>query len=294
MDVDRGALPGGLVFVNYRARDQPVAAAAIHGDLARRFGAGRVFRDCVSMQAGQHYPTEVRAALENAAVLVAVIGPRWLTLTEEHSPTRLIDRDRDWVRMEIADALRRGISVVPVLLKETPESAEPLAPEDLPGNIRALATLQAFELSQRRFGADLDRLAQRLLQLAPHLAVPPSAALVARDTSGARPTNAAPPGAAPADAFFDLVEAFFAVPAVRDQHSRSVLLTMLRPELAAAVPHHATDRLHVIALLRTCLHYADGLDQLITAASRLGMSPADERHLRVLTDRFLSTNMDRI
>jgi len=287
MDLDRAPLPDGLVFINYRTGDEPVAAAAIHDGLARRFGAHRVFRDCVSMVAGQHYPSAVRAALEKAAVLVAVMGPRWLTLTEEGSPARLVDRDHDWVRVEIATAFRRGIPVVPILLMDTPESARPPAPADLPGDVRALATIQAFELSQRRFGADLDRLAQRLLQLAPTLAAPPSA--VAPATG-----SAAPPAAVPADPFFDLVEAFLAVPAVREQQSRRVLLTLIRPEIAAAVPHHASDRLHVIALLRTCRQYADGLDQLITAARTLGMDVAYEQHLRNLTARFLSTSVDRI
>jgi hypothetical protein len=43
----------GVVFVNYRAKDNPLGAAGIHDTLARRFGGDRVFRDSVSMAAGE-------------------------------------------------------------------------------------------------------------------------------------------------------------------------------------------------------------------------------------------------
>jgi TIR domain-containing protein len=178
MDADRGApvyqgmpsMPHGCVFISYRAADQPLAAAAIHDALARRFGADRVFRDCASMGAGQHYPTAIRAALESATVLVAVVGPRWLTLIEPRTSGRPIDRGHDWVREEIACALRRGIPIIPVMLKDTPENAARLTPAELPEDIRQFAKLQTLEFSQRRFGEDLDRLAHRLLQLEPALA----------------------------------------------------------------------------------------------------------------------------
>jgi hypothetical protein len=66
----------GVVFVNYRVKDNPLRAAGVHDMLVRRFGGDRVFRDCVSMAAGEHYPTELRKDLERADVLMAVIGPR--------------------------------------------------------------------------------------------------------------------------------------------------------------------------------------------------------------------------
>jgi TIR domain len=85
----------GVVFVNYRAKDNPLGAAGIHDVLVRRFGGDRVFRDSVSMAAGEHYPTKLREALEQADVLVAVIGPRWNELADEQGQL-LIQRDRDW------------------------------------------------------------------------------------------------------------------------------------------------------------------------------------------------------
>jgi hypothetical protein len=158
----------GVVFVNYRAKDNPLGAAGIHDMLARRFGSDRVFRDSVSMAAGEHYPTKLREGLERADVLVAVIGPRWNELTDEQGRL-LIQRDRDWVRWEIARAIERGIPIVPVLLLGTPEDATPPDLAILPASIRKLAEFQTFEVRQKRLGTDLDLLADRLVELVPSL-----------------------------------------------------------------------------------------------------------------------------
>jgi len=174
------------VFINYRTADQPLGAAAIHDYLARRFGSEQVFRDCVSMGAGADYPDEIRAALEQADVLVAIVGPKWLSARD--GGARLIDRTGDWVRFEIRRALQRGIPVLPVLLKDTPADAEPLEAADLPSDINRIAHKQAFEFSHFRFRVDMDRLTERLAELVPALEVrDDAAASPGPDTVDSRP-----------------------------------------------------------------------------------------------------------
>ncbi|HVQ94265.1 MAG TPA: hypothetical protein VMU51_24715 [Mycobacteriales bacterium] len=160
----------GGVFINYRVLDQALGAAAIHALLVGRFGADQVFSDCVPPHPGGHYPAELRKALASADVLVTVIGPHWLDRTD--TGLRLVDRDFDWVRRELAFAFGRGIPVLPVALRDSPAGAPRLTRADLPPDIAALADQPALEVSQRRFGADGARLAARLVQLAPALLVP--------------------------------------------------------------------------------------------------------------------------
>jgi hypothetical protein len=185
----------GGVFINYRAKDNPLGAAGIHDLLARRFGYDLVFRDCVSMRPGEHYPSEMRTALKQADVLVAVIGPRWNTIGGEDGDIPCIRREKDWVRWEIATALTLAIPIVPVLLTDLAEPTDLPDRRILPGDILDFANRQAFELSQKRFGADVDRLVARLVELAPTLAGPRafgSAAGETRQTVVPRTADSAP------------------------------------------------------------------------------------------------------
>ncbi|MGH3938857.1 MAG: hypothetical protein ACRDTG_09525 [Pseudonocardiaceae bacterium] len=95
-------MPG--VFINYRFADERFGAGMLYDLLVQRFGTNQVFRDCVSLQPGHPYPAALRAELEQADVLLAVIGSSWLSLSD-HTGTRLVDRPEDWVRREVARAL---------------------------------------------------------------------------------------------------------------------------------------------------------------------------------------------
>lgn len=233
----------GGVFINYRTVDDPLGAALIHDRLALRFGRDNVFRDCVSLAPGAHYPSSIRIALENAAVLVAVIGPRWLTLTDE-SAVRLIDREHDWVRLELALAFDTGIPVLPVLLKDTPANAVMPMMTDLPVSIRPLATIQALEISQRRLGADLEMLEAAIARFRP---VPPASV----------------------DVFFDMVEALEQVPSLSTEHDRTAMINMLPASIASSVAYSARRRTHAANLLTTCRGYPHGLADLLDVLRRL-------------------------
>jgi hypothetical protein len=62
-----------------------------------------------------------------------------------------------------------------------------------------------------------------------------------------------------------LFHALMAVPSLRREDSRRLVLDLLPPALAAAVPHHPADALHVSGLLLTCLEHEDGLNALRNA-----------------------------
>lgn len=157
------------IFVNYRTLDAGHGAAATHELLSDRFGADRVFRDCVSMLPGQDYPDAIREQLESARVLLVLIGPDWFARTGgRFRRRRLVDDPRDWVRREIRRALERGIPVVPVLF----DGVSPPTAEELPGDIAGLAHCQAASVAHRTLGADVRRLADLIVRLVPELLLP--------------------------------------------------------------------------------------------------------------------------
>lgn len=157
-----------MVFVNYRVREQPGYASLLHRELARGFGADRVFIASRSIRPGDDFTEQVFTTLRRCKVLLVVIGSQWLDF--------LGDPDDDWVRREIRAAFEAGLRVIPVLL----EDAELPGPVDLPRDLAPLARCQYARLRHYSIDADLAQLVRDLRQAVPELAAhgtePPVAA----------------------------------------------------------------------------------------------------------------------
>jgi hypothetical protein len=155
--VAKGAAGVSRIFLSYRKDDAGFAAASIAHGLDERFGPGTVFHDNSSLRAGTIYPTAIREALRRCGILVALIGPSWLTLADTNGRRR-IDNPKDWVRIELHTAFERGIPVVPLLL----DDAVLPSPNELPPDIGGLAVSQTCQVRGSHFGHDLDGLADQL------------------------------------------------------------------------------------------------------------------------------------
>ena len=86
-------------------------------------------------------------------VLLALIGNRWLTVTDQEGRRRL-DDPSDFVRLEIEAALARGIRIIPILV----DGIRMPRADQLPGSLAGLARRQGLKLSQDHFGGDFQRL----------------------------------------------------------------------------------------------------------------------------------------
>ena len=153
------------VFLSYRRDDATAHALLLRTTLHEHLPGVHVFMDLDSIEGGQDFAEIIGEALDSCAVLVALIGPQWATLTDEKGRPRLYDPD-DWVRLEVQTALDRGVRVIPALV----DGARPLRQELLPAELHQLARLNAVELSSRRYEYDADQLVeliQRVLAEAP-------------------------------------------------------------------------------------------------------------------------------
>jgi TPR repeat protein len=140
----------GKIFVSYRRDDAPGDARSICEQLARRFGAANVFMDVDKLVAGQRFDRELDKALAKCDVLVAVIGSRWMELLSGHAQSG----KRDYVRDEIAEALKRDIIVIPVMTGREANMPTLPAAEDLPENIRELVLYQKHNVAHESFRRD--------------------------------------------------------------------------------------------------------------------------------------------
>ena len=116
--------------------------------------------DLDSFGAGWEIAEIIQRAVGSCAVLVALIGPQWVTLTDEEGGRRL-DNPDDFVRLEVQTALERGVQVIPVLV----DGAKPLRRQELPAELHKLARLSALELSPSRYKSDMDRLLDFIRQV---------------------------------------------------------------------------------------------------------------------------------
>ena len=142
------------MFVSYRRDDSKHAAGRLSERLDERF---KLFMDVDQIQGGAVFPAVVRKAVDEADVLLAVIGSEWLTLTAA-SGGRRIDQAGDWVAEEIGSALRRGTPVIPVLV----DGARMPSSDELPPALADLPNRQAMRIAHESFAADSARLIQTI------------------------------------------------------------------------------------------------------------------------------------
>jgi hypothetical protein len=147
----------GRIFVCYRREDTRYPAGWLFEKLAEHFGDAQVFKDIDSILLGDDFVEEITSAVGSCAVLLALIGDRWLTVIDD-SGRRRLDDPGDLVRMEIEAALQRNVRVVPILVGDArmPSAAE------LPSSLARLTYRQALELSDSRFNYDISRLLRAL------------------------------------------------------------------------------------------------------------------------------------
>jgi hypothetical protein len=147
----------GRIFLNYRREDSAYAAVWLFYRLADRFGDDQIFKDVDSIQLGGNFVEVITAQVGSSAVMLTLIGPRWLTVTGEKGQRRL-DDPKDFVRLEIETAFARGVRVIPVLVDGAPmpQFAE------LPASLAQLAHRQALELSPSHLDSDTARLLEVL------------------------------------------------------------------------------------------------------------------------------------
>ncbi|MEO8278622.1 MAG: CHASE2 domain-containing protein [Ideonella sp.] len=136
------------IFISYRRDDSSVHARLLYKELLGYFDAEEVFMDIQDIGYGDDFAGLIDQHLEQAEVVLVVIGPHWVDLIEQ----RL--RGDDWVRHEVERALAmRGagkLRVLPIFV-----GGSGWGRSKLPANLAGLQKLNALTLADRRFDEDL-------------------------------------------------------------------------------------------------------------------------------------------
>lgn len=146
------------VFISYRRGDASAWAGRLRDGLTARLDEDDVYQDVVTVDAGEDFALSIDSALERCDVVLAVIGPQWLSIVGTDGDRRLDDPD-DYVRIELGRALALNKRVIPVLVG----GATMPAADRLPDDLTQLGLRQAITLDDATWQRDVHDLVNRLL-----------------------------------------------------------------------------------------------------------------------------------
>lgn len=150
----------GGIFISYRRDDAKHAAGRLVDRLGRTFVRDQLFFDIDNIEPGLDFKKVLSEKVEGCDVLLAVIGPDWISSKDELGARRL-DSLYDFVRVEIEAALARGVRVIPVLV----DGARMPKESELPETMRPLTYRNAVRLTHERFAADAGDLSDALSRI---------------------------------------------------------------------------------------------------------------------------------
>src|SRR5262245_611716 len=152
------------IFVSYRRDDSRDIAGRLVDRLHQHYADDQLILDIDAIPPGTNFDVVLTERLKACDVLLAIIGPQWIS-AKDASGRRRIDEPNDYVRREIAAALQRDdVRVIPLLVS----GAEMPCAADLPEDLKPLVSRQNYQLRYERFNADAkDLIAQIVKVVAP-------------------------------------------------------------------------------------------------------------------------------
>lgn len=104
------------IFMSYRRADTAAYTGRIYDRLVDAFGERHLFKDVEDIPAGEDFRSVLDKALTAADVVLVIMGPQWVMITDDEGKRRLNDPN-DFVRIEVETALKRkDVLVIPVMV----------------------------------------------------------------------------------------------------------------------------------------------------------------------------------
>lgn len=150
------------IFINYRRLDTEGYVGRLYDHLLKKFKPDDIFMDVQNIRPGVDFVQALEDAVAGCDVFIAMIGPHWLRLSDEAGMRRL-DAPNDFVRLEIASALKQDKLIFPVLVGGVTMPAF----NDLPDEIQGLARRNALSLDHKEFARDVEALIELIRAAVP-------------------------------------------------------------------------------------------------------------------------------
>lgn len=145
------------IFLSYRQVDSVGTTGRLRDRMANKFGTNKVFLDFNSIPAGEEFMGFIDRKLKVANVQLVIIGPHWLTVTDDRG--RRLDNADDPVAHEVERGLlTKGLRIIPVMV----DGATLPKSEQLPTQLQSLLQRNARTIRNDRFDDDIDELIRQI------------------------------------------------------------------------------------------------------------------------------------
>jgi hypothetical protein len=147
-----------MIGISYR-RDEPTQIAfRLKDRLASEFGEKKIFFDHSSIPSGVDFFEYIKSNFKGCHLILAIIGNTWTGPKDERGINR-IQREDDYIRMEIEFAVNNNIKIFPVLI----EGCSFPSDDELPESLVFLKKLNYFTISTaERFHDSFEKLLKQL------------------------------------------------------------------------------------------------------------------------------------
>ena len=145
------------IFINYRRAESLKDARHLAKLIDTGPFRGRIFIDLKGLDGAPDWLHELERQVASSDAMISIICPDWAEVRDGDGKRR-IDNDKDFVRFELAEAFRRNIPVIPVLV----DGARMPKGSELPDNLLYLTRPQAELLRAESFDADCAKIAKRV------------------------------------------------------------------------------------------------------------------------------------
>jgi hypothetical protein len=146
----------GKIFMSYRRGDSG-HAGRLCDRLRQSFDPAQLFFDVDSVAPGLNFLTVIIEEMAQSAVLLVVIGDRWIDSLNR----KTLEDSTDYVRKEIELALDQRKRIIPVLVGD----ARMPGMDQLPESLRSLALQSCVAITHERYRSDTELLIDALKKI---------------------------------------------------------------------------------------------------------------------------------
>ncbi len=147
---------GKNIFISYRRDDSAGDTSRLVSSLKQFINSDRIFIDTETIPYGDDFTKVIRNSIKQCEVQLVIIGKQWIQPIPDG--TNNLMNENNWVRIEIATALKQGKIVIPVLI-DGAKMPEKIA---LPTVLSSFYSKHAKEIYYRTWDNDVKDLANFL------------------------------------------------------------------------------------------------------------------------------------